>query len=117
MVNADPDPENLADGEVPIFDMKGVTIWHILKVNLSTLRLYFKYTQEAHPIRAKMIHVVNCNSLINRIMSLIKPLLRPEVAERFHFHEPNSETLYKYVPRDILPEGEKFKFELIEWKI
>lgn len=42
-----PDPnEELADGEVPIFDMAGVTIWHALKIHLATLKLYFKYVQE-----------------------------------------------------------------------
>lgn len=90
--------------------MKGVTIWHLFKISLSTLRLYFKYTQEAHPIRAKQIHVYNCTSLLNRIMSLIKPLLKPEVAARFHFHEPDSDTLFEFVPRDMLPEGEFRKF-------
>lgn len=40
---------DLADGEVPIFDMKGVSMWHLFKISLSTLRLYFKYVQEAHP--------------------------------------------------------------------
>lgn len=45
MVCPDPNPE-LADGEVPIFDMSGMTIWHLFKVNFSTLRLYFRYVQE-----------------------------------------------------------------------
>lgn len=104
LVSPDPDPENLADGEVPIFDMKGATVWHILKVTLSTLRLYFKYVQEAHPVRVQQIHVYNCTPLINRIMSLIKPLLKPEVAARFQFHTPGSDTLYKFIPKEILPE-------------
>lgn len=104
LVSPDPDPDNLAAGEVPIFDMNGVSIWHLLKVNLSTLKLYFKYAQEAHPVRVQQIHVVNCTPLINRIMSLIKPLLKPEVAARFQFHTPGSETLYDFIPREMLPE-------------
>lgn len=104
LVSPDPNPDNLADGEVPIFDMSGVSIWHLLKVNLSTLKLYFKYVQEAHPVRVQQIHVVNCTSMINRIMSLIKPLLKPEVAARFQFHTPGSETLYDFIPREMLPE-------------
>lgn len=83
--------------------MKGVSVWHLLKVSLSTLRLYFRYVQEAHPVRAKSIHVYNCTPLINRIMSLIKPLLNPEVAARFQFHTPDSETIFKFVPKEILP--------------
>lgn len=104
LVTPDPDPENLAAGEVPIFDMKGISVWHLLKVTLSTLRLYFKYAQEAHPVRVQQIHVYNCTSVINKIMSLIKPLLKPEVAARFQFHTPGSETLYNFIPREMLPE-------------
>lgn len=99
-----PDPnQSLADGEIPIFDMKGVTVWHLLKVSFSTLRLYFKYVQQAHPVRVQQIHVYNCTSLINRIMTLIKPLLKPEVAARFHFHTPDSDTIFESIPRELLP--------------
>ena len=103
LVSPDPNPDNLADGEVPIFDMAGVTLWHVLKVSLSTLRLYFKYAQEAHPVRVQQIHVYNCTPLINRIMSLIKPLLKPEVAARFQFHTPDSETIFNFIPKEMLP--------------
>lgn len=60
--------------------------------------------QEAHPVRAQQIHVYNCTPLINRIMSLIRPLIKPEVAARFQFHTPGSETIFKFIPREILPE-------------
>lgn len=84
--------------------MKGVTLWHVLKVSLSTMRLYFKYVQEAHPVRVQQIHIYNCTPLINRIMSLIKPCLKPEVAARFQFHTPGSDTIFKFIPREVLPE-------------
>lgn len=58
LVSPDPNPDQLADGEVPIFDMQGLSVWHLFKLSLSTLRLYFKYTQEAHPVRVQQIHVV-----------------------------------------------------------
>lgn len=37
-------------------------------------------------------------------MSLIRPLLKPEVAARLQFHQPDSDTLYKSVPRNVLPD-------------
>lgn len=104
LVSPDPNPEKMADGEVPIFDMKGLTVWHLLKITFSTMKLYFKYAQEAHPVRVQQIHVCNCTPLISRVMSLIKPLLKPEVAERFQFHTPDSETIFEFIPREMLPE-------------
>lgn len=44
-----PDAEKLTDGEIPIFDMARVSYRHLTKVVLSTVRLYLRYTQEAHP--------------------------------------------------------------------
>ncbi|KAG5680464.1 hypothetical protein PVAND_009972 [Polypedilum vanderplanki] len=103
LVSPDPNPE-LADGEIPIFDMKGLSIWHLFKINFATLKLYFKYVQEAHPVRVQQCHIVNCTPLLSRVMSLVRPLLKPEVAARLQFHSPNSDTIFKFIPRDILPE-------------
>lgn len=54
-----PDAKTLTDGEIPIFDMARVSYRHLTKIVLSTLRLYLKYTQEAHPVRVQQIHIVN----------------------------------------------------------
>ncbi|KAL7036735.1 hypothetical protein ACKWTF_008915 [Chironomus riparius] len=102
LVSPDPNPE-LADGEIPIFDMKGMTIWHLFRINFSTLRLYFKYVQEAHPVRVTQCHIINCTPLLTKIMSLIRPLLKPEVAARLQFHSPDTDTLFKCIPKEVLP--------------
>lgn len=36
---------DIADGEIPIFDMNGLTLQHLTKVNLSILRKYMLYMQ------------------------------------------------------------------------
>lgn len=40
-----PDPNGITDGEVPIFDMAGLSLKHLTRVVLTTLRVYMKYTQ------------------------------------------------------------------------
>lgn len=91
-------------GDIPIFDMTGFTLRHLTKVILSTLRVYMKYTQEAHPVRLKAIHVINCTTFLDRVMYLVKPFMKKKVANMLHFHLPNSETLYEHVPKDALPD-------------
>lgn len=54
-------------------------------------------------MKVRQLHVINCNSLLNKALALVKPFLRAEVAERIHFHTPDSDTLYKHVPKEILP--------------
>ncbi|KAG5680472.1 hypothetical protein PVAND_009980 [Polypedilum vanderplanki] len=92
-----------SEGEIPIWDMSNITIRHFPKLVLSTMRLFMKYTQEAHPVKVVQLHIINCNALLNKGLAVVKPFLKKDVAERIHFHTPNSDTLYKYIPRHILP--------------
>lgn len=99
-----PDVKALTDGEIPIFDMSRVSYRHLAKVILSTLRLYLKYTQEAHPVRVRHLHIVNCNPIIDKIMFLIKPFVRTENFNMIHFHTPGSTSLFKFVDKEYLPD-------------
>lgn len=92
-----------ADGEIPVFDMTNITLRHFTRIVFSTMRLFLKYSQDAHPVHVQQVHIVNCSSLASRVMSIIKPFLNPENADRIQLHLPNSETLFNYIPRDILP--------------
>ncbi|KAJ6616101.1 Clavesin-1, partial [Pseudolycoriella hygida] len=98
-----PDENGLTDGEIPIFDMAGFSLRHLTKVVLSSLRCYMKYTQEAHPVRLKQIHVINCAPFLDRVLALLKPFMKNEVFKLIHFHAPGSDTLYKFVPLEMLP--------------
>lgn len=95
--------DDIPSGEIPIFDSANITLKFIGKVNLSVLRKYMTYTQESIPVRLKQVHVINAPSYISKIYALCKPLLKAEVAKMIKFHEPNSDTLYKDVPRELLP--------------
>ncbi|XP_028151021.1 alpha-tocopherol transfer protein-like isoform X1 [Diabrotica virgifera virgifera] len=95
---------SLSEGEVPIFDMKNFTIKHFTKFAFPIMRKQAVYSQEALPIRLKQIHFVNATSFFDKIMLLIRPVLKSEVVKMLHVHLPNSETLFDFIPRDLLPE-------------
>lgn len=65
--------------------------------------LFFFLFQEALPVRLKQIHLVNVSPLIDRILTIVKPLMRKEVQEALKFHLPNSETIFDDIPKNILP--------------
>lgn len=101
------DGENLlADADILVIDMKNYTFRHFLNEarNHKTLFLYFKYIQEAVPIATRAAHILNPSWVADRMMSLIRPLLRKEVAESFQFHSRGLETLHKCVPKENLPD-------------
>ncbi|KAJ0175100.1 hypothetical protein K1T71_009241 [Dendrolimus kikuchii] len=95
--------EDIASGEIPIFDSANVSLKFISKINLSVLRKYMLYTQEAMPIRLKQVHIINAPSYIGKLHAICKPFLKTEVAKLIKFHEPDSDSLYKDIPRDLLP--------------
>lgn len=98
-----PEKDSLADGEIAIFDLKGLTIKHLMKLGFSTLRCYFKYMLEAHPMRVQEVHVLNCSSVMDKLMMMLKPFLSAKTMKVIHFHAPNSTSLYDFIPRDLLP--------------
>ncbi|CAK1542170.1 unnamed protein product [Leptosia nina] len=96
--------DDIPSGEIPIFDAANVSLKFIGKVNLSVLRKYMMYTQEAVPVRLKQVHVINTPSYIGKIFALCKPFLKSEVAKLIKFHEPNTETLFNDISKEIFPE-------------
>lgn len=95
--------DELCDGEIPIFDMERVSYKCLSKVVISTVRLYMKYTQEAHPVHVRQIHIINCNPIIDKIIFLIKPFIRAENFKMINFHTKGSSTLFKYIEKECLP--------------
>lgn len=41
----------IPDGEIPIFDMEGLTLKHLTKVNLSVMKRYMLYSQVSNNCR------------------------------------------------------------------
>ncbi|XP_030379674.1 alpha-tocopherol transfer protein-like [Scaptodrosophila lebanonensis] len=97
-------PDVLSEGEIQIFDMMGTTMGHIGRLTISTLRAYVKFLQLAFPVRLKAIHMVNCPSVLDTIIRMVKPFISDEVYRLIRFHTGPIDTLYEFVPREMLPE-------------
>jgi hypothetical protein len=98
-------PEYDTDGEITVVDVSGFSLKHFFKVvaSFSTLKMYLKYVQEAAPIRIVQIHFINCSSIIDKVMALVKPFIKKELLDVIHFHQPNSTALFNFVSRNDLP--------------
>ncbi|XP_037726829.1 alpha-tocopherol transfer protein-like [Drosophila subpulchrella] len=98
------DEADIAKGDVQIVDIEGYTIRHLAYVSIFVLRIYMKFLQEAYPSRLQAMHVINCPSYLDRLISMMSPFLREEVRNMIKYHTEGLESLYKEVPRDMLPE-------------
>lgn len=96
----------IIDGDVCIFDAKGLTLWHVMRVvaSVSTIRLFFKYVQEAAALRLMQNHFVNCSPVLTKLMGFLKPFMKKELSDGMHFHTSGLESLYEFVSPDVLPE-------------
>lgn len=91
-------------GEIIIFDLKNLTLQHFTKIHLMTLKLFFTYLQVGHPIRLVQFHVINCSSLIDKLVFLVRPFINARLFKTLKIHRSGSlESLYEYVPKELLP--------------
>lgn len=91
-------------GMVFLFDNSGVTLSHLTRVSLSSIKKYFLYIQEAMPVRLKSIHIVNVNTVMSHIMTLIKPFIKKEHMKYIQLYQQGHlDKLYDMVPKKILP--------------
>lgn len=91
----------IVDGYVVVFDMKGLKLGHLAKVQLGPLKTFMAYIQDAHPVRLKKIYIVHANSFINHVMSLLKPLIKTELMSLLQFVTEGPSAV---LPVDVLPE-------------
>lgn len=98
------DDNELIDGEIGIMDMSGFGWRHFMKTasNLSTMKKYMRYIQEAAPFKVVQNHFVNCSPTMERFIAFMKPFMKKEILDSIKFHS-SKETLFEYVPKDLLP--------------
>ncbi|XP_018896723.1 alpha-tocopherol transfer protein-like isoform X2 [Bemisia tabaci] len=104
-----------SNGMVFLFDMTGVSFSHLSRISLSSVKKYCQYIQEAMPIRLKAIHVINANSVMTSIMTLLRPFIYKQHLKRIHLHSSDKiKEIYESVPQNILPKdygGEEASFD------
>lgn len=91
-------------GDVYILDASVATPSHFAKFTPSLIKKFLICAQEAYPVKLKEVHVVNVSSLVDTIVNFVKPFLKEKIKNRIFFHADGYESLYKYVPKEMLPQ-------------
>lgn len=90
-------------GDVYVLDASVAILKHFVKVSPSIVKKFFVCVQEAYPVKVKEVHVINATPLVDFIIKWVSPFLKEKIRKRIHVH-PDMESLFRYVPRDLLPE-------------
>ncbi|CAD7092712.1 unnamed protein product [Hermetia illucens] len=89
-------------GDIYVLDAAVATAAHFAKFPPTTIKKFLIAVQEAYPVKVKEVHVINVNPVVDTIMNFVKPFVKEKIRSRIHFHS-NVESLYKHVPKDMLP--------------
>jgi len=90
-------------GLIIIYDMKGFSLSHVGRLGINMMKKYVYFLQDGLPARLKAIHTINTASFIDMITSMLKPFMNKELSEKLHYHSINSESIFDFIPKDIMP--------------
>ncbi|XP_023349006.1 alpha-tocopherol transfer protein-like [Eurytemora carolleeae] len=97
------EPKTQIAGMVAIVDMAGFGWYHVMQMTVDYVKDMVAMVQNSFPIRFREIHIVNESYLFDVVFALVKPFLTDKIRNRIRFHGGDLESLYRYVPRSILP--------------
>lgn len=97
--------DGLVEGEIYILDVSGFSFKQFLDVskNVKTFIHYTKFLQECAPVHLICNHIANTSSVVDGIMTIIKPVLSKEVNDLVKFHKHGNDTMLEFVDKDVLP--------------
>ncbi|XP_063696840.1 clavesin-1-like [Culicoides brevitarsis] len=90
------------DGFHLVLDVTGVKLGHITRANLSETKLSMLYLQEGLPIRIVGLHFINVIPFMDRLMALIRPFAKNDLAKKLYVHE-SVKGLHEFAPPEIFP--------------
>ncbi|KAM7361785.1 alpha-tocopherol transfer protein-like [Cochliomyia hominivorax] len=90
-------------GDIFILDAAVATATHFAKFSPAVVKKFLICVQEAYPVKVKEVHVINISPLVDTIFKFVKPFVKEKIINRITFHN-DMESLYKSVPKDLLPE-------------
>jgi len=96
------DDNFIVAGQVAIFDFDGFTLSHVSLFNPVLLRKLTMIHQEGSSLREQGSHFVNLPSVALTTFNLVLSSLKEKNRKRMHVHN-DMESLYKVVPRRLLP--------------
>lgn len=75
---------------------------HLIRVKIMGFKRYISYLQDALPVRIKGLYFINSNSIVDKLLTMIKPFMNKHLMAMLKVFT-NMEDVYKVIPKDMLP--------------
>ncbi|KAB0791291.1 hypothetical protein PPYR_03091 [Photinus pyralis] len=90
------------DGLIGVVDMEGFSLTHLARINPMLLKNLIVFVQ-ALPIMLEALHFINAGTRLDKLLTLMKPVIKKEIFEMIHIHSDYRKTLYKSLPLHCMP--------------
>ncbi|KAG5681816.1 hypothetical protein PVAND_011224 [Polypedilum vanderplanki] len=96
--------DGFVEGEIFVLDVEGYSFKQFLDLgkNAKTLLFYTSFLQEGAPVTLIRNHICNTSTILDSIMSMVKPILSKAVSDVVHVHRYGN-GLLEFIDRDVLP--------------
>ncbi|VVC39722.1 Cellular retinaldehyde binding/alpha-tocopherol transport,CRAL/TRIO, N-terminal domain,CRAL-TRIO lipid [Cinara cedri] len=103
-------------GEIFLFDLENLPIGQFMNLPPTMTKNCIDLCFNSFPVSVKGIHYINPPAFIGQLLTFVKMLLPNKIKTRVYVHQ-TLESLYQFIPKDVLPDkyggtaGDIEKFE------
>ncbi|CAO1434182.1 unnamed protein product [Diamesa hyperborea] len=101
MINED--DSFVVSGQIGVLDLSGVNVGHFMQFSPTFVKKMTVMTQDSSPIRQKGLHWINTPRGFESVFNIFTAFMNEKNRSRLFVHGNNMESLYKQVPRRLLP--------------
>ncbi|XP_069951885.1 alpha-tocopherol transfer protein-like isoform X3 [Cherax quadricarinatus] len=102
-IMADEDEQCTITGSVMVGDSEGMTMAHVAAFTPSLIKKSMVLWQEGYPMRPKGLHYINTPAAFDTVFNIFKSFMKEKMRKRVHIHGTDMESLYRHVPKSVLP--------------
>ncbi|XP_059060234.1 uncharacterized protein LOC131853383 [Achroia grisella] len=95
--------EGTVPGIIIIVNMDKVTLNHITRIDLNVAQEFFYFIQKAMFMRLKEFHFINAPIFVDKMLAMMKPIMKKEMLDLLKVHQVGSNTLQQCIPLETLP--------------
>ncbi|XP_071526872.1 retinol-binding protein pinta-like isoform X8 [Panulirus ornatus] len=90
-------------GTVQLLDLERATAAHAMQMTPSLVKKAMTIWQEGYPVRPKGLNYINTPAAFDTVFNIFKSFMKEKMKRRVHIHGSDLESLYKEVPKEVLP--------------
>ncbi|KAJ3626957.1 hypothetical protein Zmor_004093 [Zophobas morio] len=94
--------EDVTYGDMFVFDGKNTTLQFMLKATPMILYKMMFLLQQLFSNRLKAVYIINAPPFTEKLLAILRSVLKPKLIERIHFCE-NSDVLVEKIGSEVLP--------------